>query len=66
MIVHLAHALNMNVVAEGVEDALQVAESVRPGCDIAQGYYLSAGLETDDAERLLSETLDRGTSPWHP
>jgi diguanylate cyclase (GGDEF)-like protein len=58
MIVHLAHALNMNVVAEGVEDPLQLAESVRLGCDTAQGYYFATALEEDAAERLLSETQD--------
>ncbi|HEX4133287.1 MAG TPA: EAL domain-containing protein [Bryobacteraceae bacterium] len=55
MIVHLAHALNMNVVAEGLEDAQQVAEAVRLGCDTAQGYYFAAALERDEADRLLSE-----------
>jgi diguanylate cyclase (GGDEF)-like protein len=66
MIVHLAHALNMNVVAEGVEDAQQVAESVRLGCDTAQGYYFSVALEQDDAERLLSETRNNADLPTQP
>lgn len=56
MIVNLAHALKMGVVAEGVEDAQQVAEAQRLGCDTAQGFYFSKGLEKVDAERLLSET----------
>jgi diguanylate cyclase (GGDEF)-like protein len=55
MIVHLAHALNMNVVAEGIENQQQLAEAVRLGCDTAQGFHFSAALEKDDAERLLCE-----------
>jgi EAL domain-containing protein (putative c-di-GMP-specific phosphodiesterase class I) len=63
MIVHLAHALNMNVVAEGIEDQQQLAEAVRLGCDTAQGYYFSVALEKDDAERLLSETRNEANTP---
>jgi EAL domain-containing protein (putative c-di-GMP-specific phosphodiesterase class I) len=59
MIVHLAHALNMKVVAEGVEDEQQLAEAVHLGCDSVQGYYFSAPLEKDDAERLLSKTRNK-------
>ncbi len=55
MIVHLAHALNMNVVAEGIENQQQLAEAVRLGCDTAQGFHFSVALEKDDAERLLCE-----------
>jgi len=66
MIVHLAHALNMNVVAEGIEDQHQLAEAVRLGCDTAQGYYFSGGLEKDDAERLLSEAPNKAPAPSQP
>jgi EAL domain-containing protein (putative c-di-GMP-specific phosphodiesterase class I) len=55
MIVRLAHGLNMNVVAEGIEDLHQLAEAARLGCDTAQGYYFSVPLEKDAAERLLAE-----------
>lgn len=56
MIVRLAHGLNMNVVAEGIEDLHQLAEAARLGCDTAQGYYFSGALEQHDAERLLAES----------
>jgi diguanylate cyclase (GGDEF)-like protein len=59
MIVHLAHALNMNVVAEGIENPQQLAEAVRLGCDTAQGFHFSAALEKDDAEQLLYEPRKR-------
>jgi diguanylate cyclase (GGDEF)-like protein len=59
MIVHLAHALNMNVVAEGIEDQHQLAEAMRLGCDTAQGHYFSVALEKDDAEQLLLEARNK-------
>ncbi len=37
----LATALDMQVVAEGVEDPAQLAELAELGCDYAQGYALS-------------------------
>jgi EAL domain-containing protein (putative c-di-GMP-specific phosphodiesterase class I) len=40
-IIQLAHNLDMEVVAEGVETAEQLALLIELGCDIAQGYYFS-------------------------
>ncbi len=36
----LAHALEMSVVAEGVETAAQLERLAQYGCDVAQGYLL--------------------------
>jgi diguanylate cyclase len=38
--IELAHALGLNVVAEGVEEAETLTTLTRLGCDLAQGYYL--------------------------
>ena len=40
-IIQLAHNLGLKVVAEGVENAEQVAMLKKLGCDIGQGYYFS-------------------------
>ncbi len=40
-IISLAHSLGLRMVAEGVENALALAELTRHGCDQAQGFYLS-------------------------
>ena len=40
-IVSMAHTLKMQVVAEGVEDEIQLDILQGLGCDIAQGYYFS-------------------------
>lgn len=46
----LAHALNMTVVAEGVDNAFAVRFLQRAGCDYLQGFYFSAPLS--EAELL--------------
>ena len=39
-LVTLAHDLGLTVVAEGIEDADQLAELTRLGCDAGQGFHL--------------------------
>ena len=38
-IIHLAHQLNLEVVAEGVETLKQAAFLYQQGCDLLQGYF---------------------------
>jgi diguanylate cyclase (GGDEF)-like protein len=42
--IEMSHALGKYVVAEGVEDAAQLALLSRMGCDIAQGHHVSEPL----------------------
>ena len=53
-VVNLAHALGLNVCAEGVESepTLNFLRSV--GCDIAQGFYVCKPLPNDRAYRFLA------------
>ena len=44
---HLAHALEMSVVAEGVETEAQYSLLSASGCDEVQGYYLGRPLAAD-------------------
>jgi diguanylate cyclase (GGDEF)-like protein len=53
-VIHLAHALGLRVVAEGVETADQVAALHRLGCDVAQGYFLGRPAPAEDIEARLS------------
>ncbi|OLP18410.1 GGDEF domain-containing response regulator [Leptolyngbya sp. 'hensonii'] len=52
-IVNLAWNLGMDVVAEGVETAMQLAQLKSLRCDYAQGYLFSRPLPVADARELL-------------
>jgi EAL domain-containing protein (putative c-di-GMP-specific phosphodiesterase class I) len=53
-IITIAHALNLEVVAEGVETPGQLAYLRSAGCDAAQGYLFSKPLPAAEFERLLA------------
>jgi len=50
-IVALAHALNVRVIAEGVETKAQREFLARCGCDFVQGYLVGKPLEADAAAK---------------
>ena len=52
----MAHGLDLNVVAEGVESPEQLAFLMRSGCDQAQGYLFSKPLPADKIGTLLEQT----------
>lgn len=49
-LVSLAHSLNLKVVAEGIEDEMQVKKLREAECDLIQGYYYSRPLEAEAVE----------------
>ncbi|GAB2513860.1 putative bifunctional diguanylate cyclase/phosphodiesterase [Lysobacter humi (ex Lee et al. 2017)] len=53
-IVAMAHALEAQVVAEGVETAAQAATLDGHGCDQVQGYYYSRPVPAEAFEALLA------------
>jgi diguanylate cyclase (GGDEF)-like protein/PAS domain S-box-containing protein len=55
--IELAHALNVTVVAEGVETAAQLARLTELGCDIAQGFYYSRPLLAAAVEHWMESQL---------
>ncbi|MFN7001043.1 MAG: putative bifunctional diguanylate cyclase/phosphodiesterase, partial [Elioraea tepidiphila] len=52
-IVSLAHGLGMEVVAEGVETAEQLAALRRLGCDEVQGYFVREPITAAELEAML-------------
>jgi len=54
-IITLAHSLQLNVVAEGVETEGQLDLLIANHCDEIQGYYFSRPLSAEDATTLLRE-----------
>ncbi len=53
-IVTLAHALGMDVIAEGVETAAQLARLRAIGCEYGQGYFFAKPLPSEDATALMA------------
>jgi diguanylate cyclase (GGDEF)-like protein len=57
-VIELAHALDLAVVAEGVETEAQLAELNRLGSDRAQGHLFSPALLPEDFDRQILEATD--------
>lgn len=55
MIVTLAHSLEMDVVAEGVETISQLSKLQQLGCEFVQGYLFSRPVDSQEASRLLRQ-----------
>jgi diguanylate cyclase (GGDEF)-like protein len=56
-VVRLGTELGMDVVAEGVENALQVEAMIEIGCEYAQGYALGHPVPADLFERMVVESV---------
>ncbi|MFL5898438.1 MAG: EAL domain-containing protein [Solirubrobacterales bacterium] len=54
-IIGMARALSLEVIAEGVESEVQLAELQRLGCDYAQGYLFQAAMPEREVSRLIAE-----------
>ena len=63
-IVNLAHNLNMDVIAEGVEkgEHLSILKALK--CKYVQGYYYSRPVNSREAEILLSTTGSELADRW--
>jgi diguanylate cyclase (GGDEF)-like protein len=58
-IIAMAHSLNLQVVAEGVESVEQLSFLRANGCDRAQGYYVGRPLPAAELEVLVLESSGR-------
>jgi len=65
-VVHLAHALGLRVVAEGVECADQIAALHRLGCDVVQGYYLARPAPAAEIDEMLGAVRPERLAPAEP
>lgn len=53
-IIEMAHSLNLDVVAEGVEDAATLSRLIELGCEYGQGFHWSPALAPDDFVRYVA------------
>jgi EAL domain-containing protein (putative c-di-GMP-specific phosphodiesterase class I) len=53
-IIDLAHALELSVIAEGVETAEQLAMLRELGCDVAQGFLMGRPMPRADFEAMVA------------
>ena len=58
--IHLAHNLNLKVVAEGVENRQTIDMLRTMGCDMAQGYYISHPRLAEELPRRLQDWFESG------
>ncbi|MDF2181708.1 EAL domain-containing protein [Neptuniibacter sp. CAU 1671] len=58
-IIAMAHALNLKVVAEGIEDEIQLEMLRQYRCDIGQGYFFSKPVHLEEALRLLERDANQ-------
>ena len=56
--IDLAHALEMEVTAEGVEEATTLALLRTMGCDLIQGFFIARPMPLDQLEALLAEGVE--------
>lgn len=57
-IISLGHQLGMDVIAEGIETAEQLAGLRRLSCNYGQGYFFAKPLPKEAAEALIEEDRD--------
>jgi diguanylate cyclase (GGDEF)-like protein len=53
MLVHLGHGLNIETIAEGIEDRVQLELLQRENCDQGQGYLFARPLEREAMDAYL-------------
>lgn len=66
-IVDLARAMDLRLVAEGIEDTQAIDMLLRLGCRLGQGFALARPLETSDfLRRAVSKDLESGNAAGKP
>ena len=54
-IISMAQSLNLQILAEGVEDQEQLALLRDKGCEVYQGFYFSKPIQVQAFEQLMLE-----------
>ena len=64
-VIEIAHTLEMDVIAEGVEtqEQFDILKSIR--CDGIQGYYFAKPIPIDEATKLIQDEREKGKRYCH-
>jgi len=62
-VVNLGRDLDLEVVAEGVENAVMARRLLQIGCDYGQGFGYAPALSPQEAEVYLNESYVDGAAP---
>lgn len=62
-VIKLGQDLNLEVVAEGVENAIMARQLMELGCDFGQGFGYAPALSPQEAEVYLNESYVDGAAP---
>ncbi len=62
-VVNLGRDLDLEVVAEGVENAVMARHLLSIGCDYGQGFGYAPALSPQEAEVYLNESYVDGAAP---
>lgn len=62
-LVRLGKMLNLETIAEGIEDGRQLAALRREGCDCGQGFFYSRPLPASDVPAFLRAAAQRAAAP---
>jgi diguanylate cyclase (GGDEF)-like protein len=65
-IVDMAHALGIEVLAEGIETESQLAFLKERHCEMGQGYLFHRPLGVDDFEKLIAASAKTASAPLRP
>jgi EAL domain-containing protein (putative c-di-GMP-specific phosphodiesterase class I) len=65
-VVHLARALGLHIVAEGVETEEQCQMLRVTGCSHMQGYLFGRPVSMDEATRHVESAWGERDAVWHP
>ena len=57
LIINLAKSINIDIVAEGVEEEQQLSWLKEKGCNIAQGFYMGKPMDKEKAIEIIGKNM---------
>ncbi len=64
LIINIAKTMNMQVIAEGIENMTQLKQLQQLGCEYGQGFLFQKAVPADQAVALLTQAPSEWTAHW--